>query len=116
METFGLRDIATDAIRYWERKRILYNLVLIAVVVVYFAIGYPASKLVLNVDFFLGLFLLAVMANVAYCAAYIVDVFGQASGLRDVWRRYRWVLFVIGTIVATIITRFLAMGMFRVGG
>jgi hypothetical protein len=53
-----------------------------------------------------------VIANIAYCAAYIVDIFAQASGFREPWRRYRKILFVIGTLFATIITRFVAMGMF----
>ena len=30
MHTIDLRDIATDAIAHWERRRILYNLVLLA--------------------------------------------------------------------------------------
>ncbi len=76
------------------------------------AAGYPASKAVLSVDLALGVFLLAVVANVAYCAAYLVDVFVQASGFRDVWERARWVLFAIGTAFAAVITRFVAMGMF----
>ena len=83
-----------------------------AIVIAYFAIGYPLSKSVISVDFCLSLFLLAVIANVAYCAAYIVDIFAQASGFREVWRRYRKLLFVIGTLFAAIITRFVAMGMF----
>jgi hypothetical protein len=83
-----------------------------AIVTIYFALAYPVSSAALTVNFCLTLFLLAVIANVAYCAAYIVDVFAQASGFRDIWRRYRKVLFVIGTLFAAIITRFIAMGMF----
>lgn len=56
--------------------------------------------------------MLAVIANVAYCAAYVVDIFAQASGFRELWQRYRKVLFVIGTLFAAIITRFIALGMF----
>jgi hypothetical protein len=112
METTNLRDYATDAIKFWEPFRLLYNLALAAVVITYFAIGYPLSKSVISVDFCLGLFLLAVIANVAYCAAYIVDIFAQASGFREVWRQYRKLLFVIGTLFAAVITRFVAMGMF----
>jgi hypothetical protein len=59
-----------------------------------------------------GLFLLAVLANVAYCAAYVPDMLAQLSDLRAVWLRYRWMLFVIGLTFAGIITRFLAIGMF----
>ena len=112
MDRSELRDYATDAIKFWELWRIFYNLALAAVVIVYFAIAYPASKSTLTVDFCLGLFLLAVVANVAYCSAYILDIFAQASGFRDTWRRYRKVLFIIGTLFAAIITRFIAMGMF----
>jgi hypothetical protein len=74
--------------------------------------GYPLSRAMLTVDFCLGLFLLAVLANVAYCAAYVVDIFAQASGFRETWQMYRKVLFAIGTLFAGIITRFIVMGMF----
>ncbi len=110
------RDYVTSAIRFWEPWRIAYNLVLAAIVVVYFAINLPVSKTMLSVDFCLGLFLLAVIANVAYCAAYVVDIFAQASGFRDIWQRYRWLLFAIGTTFAAIITRFISMGMFQKQG
>ena len=113
MNGSDLREFATDAIKFWEPWRLLYNLTLAAVVVIYFAIGYPLSRSVLTLDFCLGLFLLAVVANVAYCAAYVVDIFAQASGFRDVWRQYRKLLFLIGTLFAAIITRFVAMGMFH---
>jgi hypothetical protein len=113
MDGITLRDSLTNAIRFWEPRRLIYNLVLVFVVIAYFVIGYPVSKTVLSIDFALGLFLLAVVANIAYCAAYLADVFVQMSGFREVWQRSRWLLFLIGTTFAAIITRFVAMGMFR---
>ena len=113
MDAPTLRDHFTDAIRFWEPRRVIYNGVLAVIVILYFATGYPSSKSVLSIDFVLGLFLLAVAANVAYCAAYLVDIFVQASGFREVWQRSRWILFTIGTTFAAIITRFIAMGMFH---
>ena len=115
MDAPTLREYATDAIKFWERARILYNLVLAAIVVGYFVAGYPFSKGTLSFNSLLGLFLLAVIANVAYCAAYIVDIFAQLSGFRELWQRSRWLLFSIGTIFAAIITRFLVMGVFHPG-
>ena len=112
METPTLRDSLTDAIRYWEPLRLIYNAVLAAIVLIYFWIGYPASKAELTVNSILFIFLLAVLANVAYCAAYLVDIFAQASGFRDSWRKNRWVLFLIGLLFAGTITRFWAYGMF----
>jgi hypothetical protein len=115
MDAATLRDYVTDAIKFWERGRILYNLALAGVVVLHFVAGFPGSKAVLSLDFALGLFLLAVVANIAYCAAYLVDVFAQASGFRELWQRYRWLLFAIGTTFAAIITHFIATGMFLPG-
>jgi hypothetical protein len=111
----NVREYVTDAIKFWERWRLIYNLALAAVVIIHFAAGYPASKAILSLDFGLGLFLLAVVANIAYCAAYIADIFAQASGFRELWQRYRWLLFVIGTTFAAILTHFVATGMFHPG-
>ena len=113
MESVTVRDSFTDAIRFWEPRRVIYNLVLALIVVAYFVAGYPTSKTVLSVDFALGLFLLAVVANIAYCTAYLADIFVQVSGFREIWQRSRWVLFVIGTVFAAIVTRFVALGMFH---
>jgi hypothetical protein len=112
METPTLRESFTDAIRYWEPLRLAYNAVLGVIVLIYFWIGYPASKGNLSVDAILLIFLLAVLANVAYCAAYFVDIFAQWSGYRETWRKYRWVLFAIGLLSAGVLTRFWAAGMF----
>ena len=91
----------------------VYNAVLAVIVVVYFGINYPGSRSVISIDLALFLFLLAVLANVAYCAAYVVDIFAQASGYREQWRKYRWVVFIIGLLFAGVITRFFALRMFQ---
>ena len=113
MDAEAAREAATDAIRYWEPRRLAYNGVLTAVVLIYFGLGYPESKAALSVDTILFVFLLAVLANVAYCAAYVVDVFAQVSGFRDAWRKYSWTLFGIGTLFAAVITRFFVMDLLR---
>jgi hypothetical protein len=111
VQTF--RESLTDAIRYWEPRRLLYNLVLAATVLTYFGLNYPASKeALLSVDGALFIFILAVLANVAYCAAYVVDIFAQLSEFRPVWLKYRWAMLAIGIFFAGAITRFFALGMF----
>src|SRR3972149_8726651 len=105
MSNISTREAFPDAIRYWERGRIVYNVALIVVVAAYFVMNWPGSKNSLTIDLVQSLFVLAVLANVAYCAAYPVDVFAQLSGVRDGWLRYRWVLFLIGGVFAGIITR-----------
>jgi hypothetical protein len=114
VDASSLRDYATEAIKFWEPARIAYNIVLAAIVVLHFLAGYPASKAALTLDFLLGVFLLAVIANVAYCAAYVPDIFAQASGFRELWRRVRWLVLVVGTVFAATMTHFVARGMFTI--
>jgi len=52
----------------------------------------------------LAVLVLAVLANVCYCAAYVVDVTVQYSVLRHRWRRRRWVLWAIGVVFAGAVT------------
>jgi hypothetical protein len=106
------RAALSNAIGYWERRRIGYNAVLLAVVGAVFAMGWPASRARLSVNAFLILFALAVLANVAYCAAYVVDVAAQMSTFRDTWLRRRWLLAVIGTAFAGVLAYFLSTGLF----
>jgi hypothetical protein len=112
VESLSIRDYVTSAIRYWEPRRVLYNIILAGVVGIYFWIGWPDSKHVLTADSILILFLLAVVANVAYCAAYLVDVFAQMSDFRELWNSVRSIVFVVGTAFAAVLTRFFALGMF----
>src|SRR5215470_4826875 len=106
-------DILTDAIRYWEPRRIAYNSILVVVVVIMFVLHWPESRSVISVDLLLRFFILAVLSNVAYCAAYVVDIAVQLSAFRASWKRYRWALFAIGAVFASIIARFIAAGTLR---
>ena len=116
MSDMSTREVFGDAIRYWERGRIVYNVALALIVIAYFVANWPASKSQLTGDLAQGLFLLAVLANVAYCAAYPVDVFAQLSAFRVTWLRYRWVVFFIGLSFAAIIARFFSQSMFTNAG
>jgi hypothetical protein len=88
--------------------------VLGVVVVGHFVLGWPGSREKLSLDLVLGLFILAVFANIAYCAAYVADLFLQFSGLDAAWRWGRLALLVIGTALAATFTHFIAQGMFSV--
>ena len=87
-----LGPILTNAIAYWEPRRVLYNLVLVGVTL-------------RNLEFFCGpplleLFVLAVLANACYCAAYLIDVPVQLSEFRARWLPHRWLLWLLGTAFA----------------
>ncbi|MCI0351787.1 MAG: hypothetical protein L0Z53_20395 [Acidobacteriales bacterium] len=114
MDTQTLREHATDAIRYWEPKRILYNLSLAAIVILYFSLNLPRSSAFLTLNGLLFLFVLAVLANMAYCTAYVVDIFVQGSGFRQLWLAYRWVLFTVGLAFAMVIARYFCLMIFEI--
>lgn len=91
-------DTITESLQFWEIGRVAYNLVLTIVVVA--TVG-PAQLLHFSADNWGALGVLAVLANVLYCAAYPVDVFVQASHWRGEWRQLRWGLWLIGTMTAS---------------
>ncbi len=107
-----LREVVTDSIRFWEWRRLVYNGALTAIVIGHFIAGLPDSSSALTFDLVLFLFVLAVLANLCYCAAYPIDIFVQLSGLRETWRKWRWVLLVIGIAIAGIFARWFCLGVF----
>jgi hypothetical protein len=112
----SVTEAATNGIRYWEPRRLIYNAVLSAVVVIYFFAGWPVSREALSVNVMLNLFQLAVIANVLYSSAYVPDVFVQLSSLRPAWLRSRWLLFLVGTTFAATFARFISIALFTPRG
>jgi hypothetical protein len=102
--SLAFRDMITDAIRYWERRRVGYNLVLAAIVVGWVVLTWPHFRSAFSWTSLLALFVLAVLANVCYCAAYLVDIPLQYSAFQQSWRNRRWALWLIGVIFAGVIT------------
>jgi hypothetical protein len=47
---------------------------------------------------------LAILANVCYSAAHVVDVPMQRSSFRATWKRRRWVLWPVGALLALAFT------------
>jgi hypothetical protein len=103
-------ELASDAIRYWEPRRLVYNLTLFAVVAVHFYVSWPNSKAFITHNTFYGFFFLAVLANIAYCASYAVDLFVQFAGMRAAWARWRWSILAIGIVFAAVIAHFFMLG------
>lgn len=97
----SFRDVVKDAARYWEPRRISYNLVLAAVVVGWIALTWPHFRPALTMQGLFFIIVLAVIANACYCAAYVVDVCVQHSALQPAWRGYRWSLWLFGTLIGS---------------
>jgi hypothetical protein len=98
------RELISDAIRYWEPRRIAYNVVLTIIFLGWVTLTWPHFRRALTWRSALAVGVLAVLANACYCAAYLVDVTVQHSVFRNSWLRKRWALWVIGVIFAGAIT------------
>lgn len=106
----------SDAIGYWEPRRIAYNGILLAVLLATRFLSPGATTQTSSFQMLQQLFLLAVLANVAYCAAYPLDLFFQYSDFRETWRRMRWMLLLVGTMSGAILDHFISLGLFGLGG
>ena len=104
--------IVADGLPFWDPRRYWHNAVLLAVVLLQFGLAWPESRQSLVFDKLLMLFVLAVVANVFYCAAYVVDLFVQLSPFHEVWVRRRWLLLTIGFMFESILAHFVTTGMF----
>ncbi len=100
------RGLLADAVRFWEPRRLVYNLVLAAVVVVWVVTTWPHFRPALTLSSLLLLAILALLANLCYCAAYLVDLPFQHSSLSPVWRRRRWALWLLGTLFAVLLANY----------
>lgn len=94
------REHISDALAFWEPARIIYNLVLAIISAV--ILGPPLMSGALPFDQVSApmLIVMAVLANVAYCAAYPVDLFVQASAWRSSRMAWRAALLIVGIVFA----------------
>ena len=100
------RALLADALRYWEFRRIFYNLVLSLIFVAWLVLTWPHFRPALTLQSLLLLFILGLLANACYCAAYFVDIPMQRSALGAAWKRWRWVLWVVGTLFAILLENY----------
>jgi hypothetical protein len=106
-QKFGpLRSCFAESIRYWESRRLIYNFALLTVCVGWFVVAWPHFLPALTWSSLPPLVVLALLANVCYCAAYLVDISLQHSSFRAVWRRRRWALWLMGTFFAIILASY----------
>ncbi len=94
------RAVDKDAIHYWELRRIAYNLALASVAGAVVFRTWPHFRPAFSPASIPPLVILAVIANVCYSAAYLVEAALHHSAT---WRRWRWSLWLAGTLLALFI-------------
>lgn len=98
------REIAMDAVRYWEPRRLGYNASLAAIFLGWVAFTWPHFRGAFTLGNVAALTVLALLANVCYSAAYLVDIPLQYTPLRALWRGRRRVLWLLGALLAAALT------------
>ncbi len=97
----------SEMIRYWELRRIWYNVALGLQVAAWVVVTWPHFQPGLTLDSLGKMLILAVLANVCYSSGYVVDLAVQASSYAPAWRRrWRGMLYIAGVLFALLVAQY----------
>jgi hypothetical protein len=96
----SLQTSLAEAAGFWEPRRILYNLVLTAVLVVWLVASWPHFRPAFTLSSLGAMVVLALLANACYSAAYLVDVPLQRSLFAIRWKSRLAALWWTGMLFA----------------
>lgn len=96
----------TEAARFWERQRIWYNAVLCAFVMFWVLFTWPHFRPALTWVALGKMLVLAVLANLCYCAGYVAELFMQPLFSQASWRRVRWAVWIVGMLAAALLENY----------
>jgi hypothetical protein len=100
------RSTLADAARFWEPRRLIYNLVLATVTATWILATWPHFRPAFTLQCLLQLCVLGLIANVLYCAAYLIDLPMQHTPFAALWKRRRIILWIVGTLLAFVLTNY----------
>ena len=95
---FAMRDAA----RFWEPRRMVYNAILTAIVLLWLVLTWPHFRPAMTLSALVAMLVLAFFANVCYCAAYGAELALQPLVSNSTRNRWRWVLWTAGTLFAIV--------------
>jgi len=95
-----------EAIRFWERGRVGYNLALTGLVAAWVVRTSPAFRPEVVAPHLHELAGLAALANLFYCAAYFVEFSFLHPSTPETRRRWRRSLWLAGTLFALLIAQY----------
>jgi len=93
------------AIHYWELRRIPYNLALLSLAGLWVVVTWPHFRPAVVLPHLAEALVLAGLANVCYSTAYLVEL-GIDSAARRAWERWRWALWLAGTLFALLLAQY----------
>jgi hypothetical protein len=95
-----------NAARFWEPRRVIYNAILTIVVLLWVALTWPHFRPALTLGSLEAFIVLGLAANFCYSAAYLADLFMQSVLAASNHRRFRWALFIFGTLFAVLLENY----------
>ncbi len=98
--------ILSSPARFWELRRLVYNAILTLVVLLWLILTWPHFQLALTLSSLGKFAVLALLANLCYCAAYAADFFMQAVLPIALHRRLRWTIWVLGMLLALVVENY----------
>ena len=102
----NFRELLSSSARFWEPRRILYNLILLGVCIVWVIASWPHFRPALHLATLLPMAVLALLANFCYSAAYLVDITLLNSNFHAIWLSRRWILWLVGTLFAILLANY----------
>jgi uncharacterized integral membrane protein len=102
----GNTHALSSALRFYERGRILYTAILAIILVLWFVFTWPHFRPALNLRDLGAFAILGLLANLCYSAAYLADIAMQQFLPQTAWRRFRQILWVIGTLFAIVLENY----------
>jgi hypothetical protein len=94
------------SIRFWERGRLLYNAILLVIVLLWVVLSWPHFRPSLTLGSLIAMGVLAVLANACYSSAYLAELGMRLALPSASLRRFRWVVFVLGTAFAILLANY----------
>jgi len=95
-----------QAARFWELRRLVYNAILAAIVLLWLFLTWPHFRPALTLGSLEAFSALGLAANLCYSAAYLAEFFMQALVPEAYWRRFRLTLFALGTLLAIVMENY----------
>ena len=95
-----------EAARFWERSRIIYNAILIAIVLLWLVLTWPHFRPSLTLGSFEAFVVLGFLANLCYSGAYLAEIFIQFLAPSPSCRRARITLLVLGMLLAIVLSNY----------
>ncbi|MBU2927290.1 hypothetical protein [Winogradskyella psychrotolerans] len=102
-------SVAKDIILWWEKKRPIYNALImtLSIFLIYSFWDYPMRKIIGGTQIILETLIFIFGANVCYSFSWILGIGNHyVFKAKSTSQTFKWILFILGTILSLIWTNF----------